>query len=774
MTFIPNSEQSDCILHLNQFITENKAFSRLLINGSAGTGKTTILISSIIGYLNGEIRKHYAYYKDAIDNNKWEVLDILENFIISAPTNKAKDVLVSKYNTYLIELKKNNTHIIDSILLEKILHYKINFLTVSQVLSISRVINEMGDEEFTKGNEKKISDKYSKPAYNKTIIIIDECSMIDTNTSKILGVIKCPIIYLGDYCQLPPVNENLSPIFNMVVDCNSSIIKLNKVERCTKNITEIATVLRDKIYDIIPDFNLLKYKVSDVVIYQKQLEKWLDTYVEEIKGKLLDIKKLESNTIATPEINIISGSSNVDNISSNASNNDIDESNRGNGNDSMILAWTNKCCGMLNQKVRNKLFIHTLMNYDAENQPDEDLENIDDIHDHFLIRGDKLLVKSPYYKYGFNIYSSSIVYISKVKKVKYTPLSFKEWCNLANTINNAIDGNKNIIFDINLADVLEDNKPKKTTPQKNILDYFKTPNSEINDNQSVIGDNISREAMERESVKKAHAEICELRLLFYQYHTLGDILIAGTYIFNLDKDKVAIKYNAICEPEFNLMTIKESPSIEERERQYIKWHRKVTEILFGIPVDKVLCKKCAFFIKKLGAVMNKSCNVADMINETESLTLNMYLTDLAVFTTSSKYINHGVPILDILDKSNLDNIARIRDIMKSSYEVKIPLSKIEEKELKTINKILGEDESGVQKYITMSQMFGHYLNHVITSTYLEVDYGYALTVHKSQGSTYDDVFIEYNNLIANKKDSEKYKLLYTAITRSANKLHIYH
>jgi len=127
----------------------------------------------------------------------------------------------------------------------------------------------------------------------------------------------------------------------------------------------------------------------------------------------------------------------------------------------------------------------------------------------------------------------------------------------------------------------------------------------------------------------------------------------------------------------------------------------------------------------------------------------------------------------MLDKNNLDAIARIRDVIKSSYEVKIPLSKPDYSELKTINKQLGEDESGA-KYITMSQMLGHYLSHVISSNYLEVDYGYAITVHKSQGSTYDDVYIEYNNLLANKKDTEKYKLLYTAITRCANKLHIYY
>ena len=99
-----------------------------------------------------------------------------------------------------------------------------------------------------------------------------------------------------------------------------------------------------------------------------------------------------------------------------------------------------------------------------------------------------------------------------------------------------------------------------------------------------------------------------------------------------------------------------------------------------------------------------------------------------------------------------------------------------------INKIMNEDDdsssgsgssNNTKKYITMSEMFGHYFSHVISSSYLDVDYGYVLTVHKSQGSTYDNVFIEYGNLAANKKDSEKYKLLYTAITRSAHKLHIY-
>ena len=86
----------------------------------------------------------------------------------------------------------------------------------------------------------------------------------------------------------------------------------------------------------------------------------------------------------------------------------------------------------------------------------------------------------------------------------------------------------------------------------------------------------------------------------------------------------------------------------------------------------------------------------------------------------------------------------------------------------------GGDSESSSKYITLSQLFGHYLSHVITSCYPEIDYGYALTIHKSQGSTYDDVYIEYSNILTNSREYEKLKLLYTAITRSSNKLHIFY
>jgi hypothetical protein len=780
--FKPNAEQSECIAQIYQFIGDNKAFSRFLINGSAGTGKTSILISSIINHFISEIAKNPTRFDYIVKNEKWELLDeLLEYFIISAPTNKAKDVLVSKYNAYLAAMKDDI--LCERFILNEIVHRRIDFLTVSQVLSISRVINEMGDEEFTKGNEKKIADKYNKPLYNKTFIIIDECSMIDTNTSKVLGVIKCPIIFIGDYCQLPPVGEDLSPIFQImetssesistelqgINKTNTIIFRLSKVERCQQDVSMVANILRDKIYGAIPDFNLLGYKVADIIQYPKRMEKWLDTYVDEIKEKLADIKKMQFTKLDAGA----GASALITKVSS--------------GNDSMALAWTNKCCAALNQKVRNKIYLDCVMAYDAEVDNDPEFENIEDINDHFLIKGDKLLVRVPYYKYGSNIYSSSIAYVAKLQKVQYKPLSFREWCNLAIAITNAdaksSRPNMTPVFDIDInilgllddtpSKVQNDNKTvsKQPSKQKSVLEFL-TPSTHGTSGSAT-------ETLIEDSENNPGSELQELRQAFFQFHNLGDVISTGTYEFN---DIVARKYSHICntdthgidarESVINLEDIKKAHTAEEREKIYTNWHRKVSTVLFGIPVERVLCRKCLFFINKFASVMNKSCNIADMINATESIGLGMYLTDLAVLTTTSNYINQGIPILDMLDKSTIDSIQRIREIIKSSYDVKIVLTKQDCSALKTINKILGEDDN-TAKYITMSQMLGHYMSHVISSNYLEVDYGYAITVHKSQGSTYDDVFVEHSNLAANKKDSEKYKLLYTAITRSARKLHIY-
>ena len=637
---------------------------------------------------------------------------------------------------------------------------------------------------------KKIIDKYNK-IYTNTSIIVDECSMIDKNTARLLELIKCPIIYIGDYCQLPPVNEELSIIFsmhNIKIDTNTdtnttsslNCITLKNVERCKNDVTLIANNLRDKIYGVIDNFNLLKETAPDLIIYNKKFSVWIETYVNDIKQKQRNLDTLDSK---------------ITNIY-----------------DTMALGWTNKCCSYLNKKIRGLLF--------------SEVNNINNI---YIIKGDKLLVKTPYYKYENHIYSSNIVYVSRVNNIKYKPLSFKNWCETIIKLNEENQKTKNInkpetLFDINIDNVLdssivsstikstETKEEKEAKPLKgsnntsNILNYFgktdKKQNKKETDYVSSI-DSVEKDKdkykdkykdkdreepnkLELELEKSKRAKMAEKakndelnyhRNLFYTIHNLNDIISNDEYEFT---DDISLKYNLLVS-EINLHNIKNIPNIIMRINAYTKWHKAITLKLFGIPNDRISCKKCAFFVKKFGDKLKKDKDqnnyVSDFISATDTLEFEMQLCDLVSFTATGKCISSNIPILDMSKQNNIESLEVIRNIIKNSYEVKLMLSKQDELELNSINKAIGEEgESGDKntKYITMSQMFGHYMSHVITSSYLEIDYGYALTVHKSQGSTYDDVYVEYSNILSNIKEIEKNKLLYTAITRGINKLHIYY
>ena len=55
----------------------------------------------------------------------------------------------------------------------------------------------------------------------------------------------------------------------------------------------------------------------------------------------------------------------------------------------------------------------------------------------------------------------------------------------------------------------------------------------------------------------------------------------------------------------------------------------------------------------------------------------------------------------------------------------------------------------------------------------DVNYAYSLTVHKSQGSTFQDVFIDLPDLTRNSKVVERNQLCYVAFTRAAKRVFIY-
>lgn len=55
----------------------------------------------------------------------------------------------------------------------------------------------------------------------------------------------------------------------------------------------------------------------------------------------------------------------------------------------------------------------------------------------------------------------------------------------------------------------------------------------------------------------------------------------------------------------------------------------------------------------------------------------------------------------------------------------------------------------------------------------DVDYAYSLTIHKSQGSTFQDVFVDVPSMLVNRNVVERNQLCYVAFTRAAQRLFIY-
>jgi ATP-dependent exoDNAse (exonuclease V) alpha subunit len=55
-----------------------------------------------------------------------------------------------------------------------------------------------------------------------------------------------------------------------------------------------------------------------------------------------------------------------------------------------------------------------------------------------------------------------------------------------------------------------------------------------------------------------------------------------------------------------------------------------------------------------------------------------------------------------------------------------------------------------------------------------MNYGYSINIYKAQGSTYDEIYIYLDDIINLKPVDlkDKYKALYTAMTRAKNKVHI--
>lgn len=145
----------------------------LIISGGGGVGKTYTM-----GYLIDEIMKRYFEMCKLLD-----IEVIYDGVEMTATTNKAAEALA--------------------------------LATGRPTGTIHSFLNLKVMDDFSTGKS-KITRTRNWYEHNNKIIFIDECSMIDSNLYReiLAGTVNCKIVYVGDHCQLAPVGEALSPIYN--------------------------------------------------------------------------------------------------------------------------------------------------------------------------------------------------------------------------------------------------------------------------------------------------------------------------------------------------------------------------------------------------------------------------------------------------------------------------------------------------------------------------------------------------------------------------------
>lgn len=145
----------------------------LLISGPGGVGKTFLM-----GYLIDEILPRY--------HNTCQIMGIpseYDNVYMTATTNKAAEVL---------------SHSIGR-----------------PVETVHSFMNLKVTDDYATGKQ-KLERTNQWRVHQKIILFVDESSMIDKALLEFIreGTSKCKIVYVGDHCQLAPVMEEISPIYN--------------------------------------------------------------------------------------------------------------------------------------------------------------------------------------------------------------------------------------------------------------------------------------------------------------------------------------------------------------------------------------------------------------------------------------------------------------------------------------------------------------------------------------------------------------------------------
>lgn len=131
----------------------------------------------------------------------------------------------------------------------------------------------------------------------------------------------------------------------------------------------------------------------------------------------------------------------------------------------------------------------------------------------------------------------------------------------------------------------------------------------------------------------------------------------------------------------------------------------------------------------------------------------LYVSKLSDNSDERCYINvicdQDIKKLDYDKETSAEHILKLRKYFEKTYKNKI----------KTLDK-------HIIKYLWKER------DKVFIAPFCNVNYGASISCHKSQASTYHNVFVDLDDILLNNNYEESKRCIYTAITRTSNEVHI--
>lgn len=238
---------------------------------------------------------------------------------------------------------------------------------------------------------------------------------------------------------------------------------------------------------------------------------------------------------------------------------------------------------------------------------------------------------------------------------------------------------------------------------------------------------------------------------------IGEILI-----FNDFHRKIITNQNNLDKEQKEIVNFYTSEQVKLVDIKQIKYKLELLKFKINNNIISELNDKFRKYYKKINQLIQ-----IDILDVYEMKVQK--IIDLIEANNNIHQININIPeytILSIHPNSEKKLSIIIDGIEKYIIELKSSCYKIiTESKKNNIEKC--DLQSEVEKKI--NKLYKEYQTNVI-ECFAELNYGYCITVHKSQGSTFKNVFIDINDILANNNINETSKCLYTSITRSSKTL----